>query len=351
MNKIRYSERSYLCDYDLSLKFFNELGVKVNDITPLRKVFVIATDEGNKILKKVNYDVDRVNLISESLDYVKKNYKNIITYNKFKDNLSYKKWKDQIYIIMDILDGREAAFSNPVEINLCAENIALMHKASKGLREHLQNKYNKDFLDISLKYKFQKAYDELIWMKNLVKNYKYKNEFDTLFMNNVDEYLIEIEEVQKEFYKSKYDNLRKTGDTISLCHNDLAYHNFLLKNNEISIIDFDFMTIDLRIMDIGDFILKSIKNAAFDIDKTLNCIDGYENISILKQEEKELLYLLIKFPKDFYTISRDYYYKRKKWDYEVYLNRFKTKLNNEEFRYEFLNAYRNKLSENIKKNI
>lgn len=351
MNKIRYSEKRYLCDYDLSLKFFNELGIRVNDIVPLRKVFVISTDEGNKILKKVNYDVDRINLISEALNYVKKGYGNIITYNKFKDNLNYKKWNDQIYIIMDILDGREATFSNPIEINLCAESIALMHKASKGLREHLQNKYNKDFLDIPLKDKFQKAYDELLWMKNLVKNYKYKNEFDTLFMNNVDEYLIEIEEVQKEFYKSKYDDLRKAGDTISLCHNDLAYHNFLLKNNEISIIDFDFMTIDLRIMDIGDFVLKSIKNAAFDIDKTLNCIAGYENISPLKQEEKELLYILIKFPKDFYTISRDYYYKRKKWDYEVYLNRFKTKLNNEEFRYEFLKSYRNKLSENIKKNI
>ena len=86
----------------------------------------------------------------------------------------------------------------------------------------------------------------------------------------------------------------------------------------------------------------SVKNAAFDIDKVLTCINGYEKISLLKKEEKELLYVLIKFPKDFYTISRDYYYKRKRWDYEVYLNRFKTKLNNEEFRYEFLKVYKNK---------
>lgn len=342
MNKVKYSEKQYLCDYDLSLKFFNKLGIEVNDIVPLRKVFVISTDEGKKILKKVNYDVDRVNLIGEVLDYIKKSYANIITYNKFKDNLCYKKWKDQIYIVMDILDGREAAFSNPIEINLCAENIALMHKASKGLREWLKIKYNKDFLDISLKDKFQKAYDELIWMKSLVKKYKYKNEFDTLFMNNVDEYLIEIEEVQRLLDKSKYDELRDFGDTICVCHNDLAYHNFLLKNNEISIIDFDFMTIDLRILDLGDFILKSTKNAGFDMDKTLSCIAAYEKISPLKQEEKELLYIIMKFPKDFYSISRDYYYKRKKWEYEVYINRFKTKLNNEEFRYEFLKEYRNK---------
>ena len=342
MNKTRYSEKSYLCDYDLSLKFFNELGIKVNDIVPLRKVFVISTAEGNKILKKVDCEVDRINLISDSLDYIKKSYGNVITYNKFKDNLSYKKWKDHIYIVMDILNGREASFSNPVEINLCAESIALMHKASKGLREYLHDKYNKDFLDISFKDKIEKAYDELIWMKNLVNSYKYKNRFDQLFIKNVDKYLTEIKEVQEELKKSNYDNLREAGDTICLCHNDLAYHNFLTKNDEISIIDFDFMTIDLRIMDIGDFLLKSIKNAAFDIDKTLLCIKGYENIAILKQEEKEILYILMKFPEDFYTISRDYYYKRKKWDYEVYLNRFETKLDNENFRYEFLKAYENK---------
>ncbi|WP_297422672.1 CotS family spore coat protein [Clostridium sp.] len=342
MNKTKYSEKNYLCDYDLSLNLFNELEIKVNDIIPLRKVFVIYTDEGNKILKKVNYGIDRVNLISESLEYVKKNYSHVITYKRFKDNVCYKKWNDQTYIVMDILDGREASFSNPVEIDLCAENIALLHKASKGLREHLITKFNRDFLDVSLNDKFQKAYNELVWIKNLVNSYKYKNEFDELFNTNVDKYLVEIEEVQQQLKKSNYEDLRKSGDTISLCHNDLAYHNFLTKNDEISIIDFDYMTIDLRIMDIEDFILKCIKNVAFDVDKMLACINGYENITPLKQEEKELLYILIKFPRDFYTISRDYYYKRKKWEYDVYLNRLEMKLNNEDFRYEFLKAYKNK---------
>lgn len=53
MNKLKYSEKNYLCEYDLSLRFFEDLGVKVNDIVPLRKVFVIYTEEGNKILKKL----------------------------------------------------------------------------------------------------------------------------------------------------------------------------------------------------------------------------------------------------------------------------------------------------------
>ncbi|KJZ89192.1 Spore coat protein S [Clostridium sp. IBUN22A] len=37
MNRIKYSEKEYLCDYDLSLNFFNAAGIKVNDIIPLRK--------------------------------------------------------------------------------------------------------------------------------------------------------------------------------------------------------------------------------------------------------------------------------------------------------------------------
>lgn len=343
MNKTKYPERHSLCSYDLSLEFFNELEIKINDVYPLRKVFILSTDEGQKILKKVDYGTDRINLISESLNYIKKNYENVISYNKFKDGLNYKEWKDDIYIIMDIIDGREASFSNPVEINLCGKNIALMHKASNGLREYLKNIYGKDFLDVSLIEKFNKRYKELLLMKELVNGYKYKNEFDELFIENVDKYIDEINKSQERLKNSKYQELRSNGETISLCHNDLAYHNFLTKKQEVNIIDFDFMTLDLRIMDIWDFILKSIKNAAFDMNKMMLAIDGYESISILTREEKEILYILLGFPRDFYIIARDYYYKRKTWDYEVYLNRFKNKLENETFRYEFLELYKNKL--------
>lgn len=344
MNKIRYSEKKYLCEYDLSFEFFNQLGIKINDVTPLRKVFILSTDDGTKILKKVKYDVDRINFISDSLDYIKKEYNNIISYNKLNNNHNYLKWNDDLYVVMDILDGREATFTNPVEINLCAKNIAMMHNASKGIWEYLNNKYNTDVLDSSLDVKYKNAYCELEKFKSLVSSYEYENEFDELFINNVDKYLDEIKSTIDNLEKSKYSNLRCLKDKIVLCHNDLAYHNFLIKNQEVSIIDFDYMTIDLRIKDISDFILKAIKNAAFDMDKMIMAIESYEEISPLDKDEKELLSIILKFPNDFYTMSRDYYYKRKKWDYEVYLNRFKGKLNNEVYRFELLDKLNEKFN-------
>lgn len=342
-NKPKYSEKNYLCRYDLSLEFFRELELEIKDIYPVRKVFLLNTAEGNKILKKVNYSIDRVNLISECLNFVKRKYKNVISYKTFKDGLNYKIWNNDIYVVMDVLDGREASLSNPVEINLCTENLALMHKASIGIRQHLIDKYNKDFLDKSIKEKFKEAYVDLGNMKDIVDKYEYKNEFDSIFIDNVDKYLKNINSLQKELENSSYDDLRDDGKTICLCHNDLAYHNFLTNKQEINIIDFDYMSIDLRIMDIADFILKSIKNSSFDIEKMNLAFDGYNNISKITKAEKEILYILLAFPRDFYSIVKDYYYKRKDWEYEVFLSRLKSKIDNDVFRFEFLENYKKTL--------
>ena len=57
---------------------------------------------------------------------------------------------------------------------------------------------------------------------------------------------------------------REDGKNIVVCHNDLAEHNFLFSNNEMYLIDFDYCSIDLRIMDLADLLLNGIKNVAFD---------------------------------------------------------------------------------------
>ena len=251
---------------------------------------------------------------------------------------------------MDLLQGREATFSNPIEIELCAENLAMLHNASNGLKEYLEKKYSKNMMDISLKDKFTMSYDNLCNLKEMVSKYKYKNEFDTLFMENVDKYLEEIVNVNNKLEKSSYISLRNMEDKISICHNDLAYHNFLNNDRDVNILDFDFMTIDLRVIDIADFILKSIKNVAFDINKMSLEINSYEKINKLSLQEKEVLGILIEFPRDFYSIVDDYYNKRKSWDYDVFLNRLLGKLDNESFRYEFLETYNKMLNKDVSQN-
>ena len=141
MRKNRYVEKKLLCRYDLSKEFFDNLGIEIEDITPVRKVYVLKTpDKGKKVLKKVDYDENKIEFIYNSLTYVNKNFPYIMKMNKLRDNDTFVKWNDDNYILMDLIEGREACVTNPIELELCGEAVALMHNASIGIEDYLSSK-------------------------------------------------------------------------------------------------------------------------------------------------------------------------------------------------------------------
>ncbi|MDU2994428.1 MAG: phosphotransferase, partial [Clostridium sp.] len=160
-----------------------------------------------------------------------------------------------------------------------------------------------------------------------------------------DDYIKEIERAAELLSFSVYSSYRENSKNIVVCHNDLAEHNFLIKDDDMYLIDFDYCSIDLRIMDLTDLILKGIKNAAFDVDKAVNIIEAYNEVCPLEKEEYKFIYILLSYPRDFYSIVRDYYHKQKDWDEEVFISRLNNKLMNEEFRHEFLVKYKEKYKE------
>ena len=66
MVKTRYVDKNILCEYDFKEEFINLLGIKINDVIPLRKVFVLFTDKGKKVLKITKPSLNPT-LYSESL--------------------------------------------------------------------------------------------------------------------------------------------------------------------------------------------------------------------------------------------------------------------------------------------
>ncbi|HEY5525365.1 MAG TPA: CotS family spore coat protein [Clostridium sp.] len=343
MNKLRYPEKKYLSTYELTSTFFKTLGVTVVDIIPLRKVFVLKTDKGSKILKKVDYDGKRLDFINLCVENISKNFSNIISFNTFSDGKKYKLWKGNYYVLMDLIEGREATFTNPIEFKMCGELLAKVHLASK---EFASEKNIKSKLDKSLIIKYKEDLKNIEEAQSLVKSFKFTNEFDSLFLDSSQGYIKEIEEAIKLLALSKYSYYRDSGKNTVVCHNDLAEHNFLFSNNEMYLIDFDYCSVDLRIMDLADLLLNGIKNVAFDFSKALEVIDGYNKIYPLEDEEYNLLYILLLFPREIGGIINSYYHKQKDWEEEVFINRLKMKLMNEDFRRHFLEKYREKFNIN-----
>ncbi|GAA0069749.1 CotS family spore coat protein [Clostridium sardiniense] len=340
MRKVKYGDKKLLCRYDLSKNFFDKLGLDILDITPLRKLYILNTTEGKKILKKVDYNEERIKFIGESLEYVNKNFPYIMKMNKLQANDNYISWQGDNYIVMDLIEGREASISNPIEVEMCSEALARMHKASQMISDVLEPKEIAIKKSNNLVEYYKSIKEDLINIKDWVSCYTYKNEFDKLFIENCDRYIEEISKVNEMIWVSKYRDLLMDKELICLCHNDLANHNFIINENKINIIDFDYSTIDLRTLDIADFLLKWIKNSVFDINKGKLALESYDKIFKIKDEEYKLIYILMSFPRDIYSIIKSYYHKSKEWEEEVFLHRFKTKLENDVFRIKFLDDYK-----------
>ena len=81
-------------------------------------------------------------------------------------------------------------------------------------------------------------------------------------------------------------------------------------------------------------LIKAVKNFAFDLDKAKGIVEDYSTINPLIEENWRSKSLL-SFPEDFYSISKDYYARRKEWEEETFLYRLMRKLEYKEDRDEF----------------
>ncbi|MCR6516120.1 MULTISPECIES: CotS family spore coat protein [Clostridium] len=347
MNRVRYAEKKYLCKYDLSKEFFDSLGICPLDITPLRKVYLINTKSSKKILKKVDYDKDKINFINKSLEYINKTFENTIKFQSIQGK-PYLRWKDENYILMDVLEGREATINNILDVELCMKALKRLHKASEKIVFSLESEDIKIFKGDNLIYKFEEIENDLVSIKDWVTKSHYKNEFDNLFLELSDSLIEDVKRAKEMIWVSNYEKLINDKENLVLSHNDLAHHNFLIKGEEVSIIDFDYSNIDLRALDVSDFILKWIKNNVFDIVKAKAALEAYEGDNPLSEDEYKIIYINLSYSKDLYSIIKSYYHKEKEWDYNVFLNRLLVKIENDKYRREFLVQFKEYLIHKLK---
>ena len=337
MVKTRYVDKNILCEYDFKEEFINLLGIKINDVIPLRKVFVLFTDKGKKVLKITDSTKDRIDFIDKVLKIIESEYPMVLKYTRNTNGDIITVWKGKKYVLLDMVEGREATFTNPIEVELCTKAIAKMHIASNNIFKNISEEEIKKNSGENLINKMEEEHYTLLQLEELVNKYRYKNEFDNLFLQNVDNAKKDLIKTIEELKNSRYESLINNKENRVLCHNDLAHHNFIIDGDKVNIIDFDYCSIDMRIVEIYGYAMKVIKNLAYNEEIIELIIKSYDEVNKLEKEEVEILRKLINYPKDFISIATDYYFKQKAWSEEVFLSRLKNKLEIDKFRIEFLN--------------
>jgi CotS family spore coat protein len=288
-----------------------------------------------KILKKVDYSMDELDFLYNSLNIIRKKYPYVVNFRESIDGKPYVKYEDGIYVVLDIIDGRDCIFENPLDLKKASSALAKLHSAGEEvtLDHALRNNLGK------LMEKYEEKLRAMEKYKEIANMHVNKSEFDKLYLKYADYYISCIKKAFRYLERSNYKGLSSFRHT--LCHHDLAHHNILIgKDANVYFIDFDYSIIDLPYHDISNLITKAIKHNEWDIDFANIIIEGYMENREMSREEIEVLYGYLLFPQDFYDICRSYYMKTKSWEEEDFLSKLQIKTNYYSDRKLFLEGFK-----------
>lgn len=335
MIDFKYKDKIQIANYDLDIQLFEKFGIEVQDIIPIRKVYLLNTNKGNKILKKTEYSINQMSFLEEALNYIEPKFNRILKFCRATNNDFYVTWKSDTYCLLDVAPGIECQFNNILHLEIASRDLGSFHKASIGFNTKNDNKNNVGKMKNILK----RELNELKFFRTLITKYDEVTEFDKIVMREIDNFIDEGSNSISFLENSAYDNICNDKDKIALCHHDLAYHNILIQEDKAYFIDFDYAIVDLKVHDLCNFINKVEKGCLFDIDKANLVIENYGKTNELTKEELQVLYGFLLFPHDFYSICKSYYTRRKNYEEEVFLYKLNRKVNDQFARKDFLKEF------------
>ncbi len=331
----RYRDKAYLSNYTLDTSLFDKFDFLVEDVIPIRSVYLLKTDNGMKVLKKVMYGVDELSFIYESLCYIRKNYKNVMNFRLSKESNPYVEDETGLYVVLDIIDGRECIFENPIDLKNVSRHLGKLHKAGENIETFHEKRFNSG----KILEKYNRALNDLKTFKEIASMHVNKKDFDKIYLSYADYYIECVYNAIEAIKTSQY--TKYSRNKYVLCHHDLAHHNIIVDyDNEVHFLDFDYSLIDLPMHDISNMAIKAIKHNRWDIDIVKTIIKYYSEEKLLIKEEIDILYGYLAFPKDFYDISMSYYFKNRDWEEDEFLEKLKRKAEYKVDREKFLDNFK-----------
>lgn len=300
-----------------------EYDFKIFDYKPLRAVYIAKTTKGPMVIKETERDPDRLLYIHGLKEYVYHNgFPNLDRYLIGQNGLPFTIQDNRIFVVEQVIEGRECSFSNPFDREGAVAALAELHKKGKGytaptgaFKRENYGRWDSSYL---------KKIDYLLELKNTIKAKRDKDFFDKMFMQDVDFMVHMAWQAYDTLKSSNYQSICKRAQKEKwICHHDYTYHNIIIGNdNKVSIIDFDYSCHELPVYDLANYIMKALKRFSFDFDMALRILNTYDRIQTINKEDLLLMQAIFEFPQRFWRISERYYDQKTDWDAETFISKY-----------------------------
>lgn len=217
----------------------------------------------------------------------------------------FTKYGPFLFVVYDWIEGRPFEFTNEEDLHMIMKGLAEFHLWSKG---YVPPEGVPIFKKLG---RWQNHYIKRLQQMKTWKLAAAKmpdDPFCQTYLAEIDSVLEVGEETLKRLLSSHYKewvNEELTNPT--LCHQDYGTGNTLLgEDNDIWIIDLDTVSFDLPIRDLRKIIIPLMDTTTnWNKEEFQFMLDAYETVNPLTKEQKEVMFIDMLFPYEFYDIARE----------------------------------------------
>ncbi len=314
-------------------------GLDVKGITPYKDAYMLNTDKGRKILKKLLFSPERIIFVHGAKEHlISRGFTNVDRYLETLKGEPCFLFENSSYVLFDLIEGRESNFDNDMEAQKAAATLAMLHSASRGYKPEKNAKIQDDLGKLPVY--FSKRLDDIRKLRKFAK--RGKSRFDHLFLEYVDYFVGLGENAVFELKNSNYAKLVNDAREQGIfCHHDYTHHNLIATEDRLTVINFDYCCFELKIYDLANLIRRKMRKCNWDIDKAKLLIDGYCAVENLSSDEFAVMKLILQFPQKFWRVVNRYYNSRRSWSERSYVAKLQEVIDEVEGHGNFMEKYEN----------
>ncbi|MZQ86008.1 CotS family spore coat protein [Paenibacillus sp. 5J-6] len=341
---------------DVVKKVVTHYPLKVKNIYLLsfkgkKAVWSIQTDMGELIMKKVPFDETHIDFMLHAINYLKSNGVHTPAVIKTSSGQGYVKLNGEYFVVFETVYGHSPEYDNDSDLSLMLKGMATFHRASRGIES--PNGFYPSYLLTKWKSDLQTRMERLKAWKEQRQQVKNKNEFDRVFLANVDNFVQQAQTALTTLNQPYFEQwVKETEITKTLCHQDFAAGNLVVgKDGKLYVYDMDSLTVDLPVRDMRKILNKVMKKGtSWNLPMMLKMMKFYQQVNPLTKEQYMILAADIQFPHLFYGQVSKYYENREdQWTVDKHIVRLKDMISTELSKNTVLKSFLARLDEVVKR--
>ena len=297
-----------------SLEVLGQYDMVVERTARGRGTYLVWTDKGLYQLFEYNGTDARITFERKLLSYISEaGFENVDMICTTKEGELYcKDFAGTKYILKKCFSGKECDIKKNGDIMKAVDTLARLHLLLERIKDEELRVY--DVSATSLLEQYKKHNRELKRVRTFIRSKNRRTKFEYDILNYFDKYYSYAMDAYVALEESGYEELRRQAlQDFSICHGTYNYHNVLMIDSNVAVVNFDHANVNVQLEDLYFFLRKVMEKHDWDVKLGSQIIDKYNQVKSISEGEWKVFKVMLMYPEKYWKILNQYNNSRKSW--------------------------------------